>query len=297
MNSQKAAILKFIDSVYQEILEIENYWQMQVGGNDLRAPIEYFQDAVRAYIGDTSPERLSVPIISYDLKRLREYTDWVGTGAHVFDKKQVGSAVDKSASPKAQANALVKANKKSTGAELQRKKSDSRQLYSLYGTYTLLFAALLQEAVDINYREKVAEINQFVSDASELQEILKEILAEGEIDIAELKEVLEHTPNDDLKESILQYLVQMAERDKKDQKEEIVASIIKELEKLSKNRDMEMDAVEKAHFNFLAGQLMVYQNSQDLVKSMAAKGLNIAGRFVATESGRDMGKGSGKGRF
>jgi hypothetical protein len=57
----------------------------------------------------------------------------------------------------------------------------------------------------------------------------------------------------------------------------------------------EMQELDKAGMRFASSQLMVYEQSRDIVKKMAAQGMNIAGKHTAqTVAEPDKGRGSGR---
>lgn len=172
------------------------------------------------------------------------------------------------------------------------------RLARLYEQYIVLFAAALQDEVNQSFKELMEDMNQFVTDAAELVELIKEIMEQAnEAELAEIKDVIEQTPNEELKESILLLLhQQMMERNRRDAKKEAARAAIKEIEGLMKQKDAQIQSLDKAHFDFLASQLMVYHNSQDLIKKMSGQGLNIAGKFMETETARGTGRGQGPRR-
>lgn len=48
----------------------------------------------------------------------------------------------------------------------------------------------------------------------------------------------------------------------------------------AQSADREIKAVDKAHLEYSSAQLGLYEEGKDIVKQLAAKGLNLAGRFV-----------------
>lgn len=171
-------------------------------------------------------------------------------------------------------------------------------LARLYEQYIVLFAAAVQDTVNRNFKELLDAMNLFVTDAAELMELIQDIMAQAaEVELQQLQEIIEQTPNPELKESLLLLLhAQMMERNRRDAKKEAARAVIKEIEGLIRQKDAAIESLDKAHFDFLAGQLMVYHQSQDLIKKMSGQGLNIAGKFMETETARGTGRGQGPRR-
>ncbi|MCC7260150.1 MAG: hypothetical protein IT567_03880 [Alphaproteobacteria bacterium] len=77
-------LLQFLDRLYREILAMENARNIYMTAGDLRPPIEYYHDAVRAWAGNREPERLTVERLAGDLRNLRARSDWLASGPQAF---------------------------------------------------------------------------------------------------------------------------------------------------------------------------------------------------------------------
>jgi hypothetical protein len=79
-----SALLAFLDRLYDDIRAIETLYAMQAGKSDLRLPIDYYHDAIRAWQDESFPERLSVAWVAHDLSALRQRSGWLLSGPTVF---------------------------------------------------------------------------------------------------------------------------------------------------------------------------------------------------------------------
>lgn len=61
-----------------------------------------------------------------------------------------------------------------------------------------------------------------------------------------------------------------------------------------KKLDKQIAALEGAHMDFSTAQLGLYEEGKDVVKQLAADGLNLAGQFVANASAKDNSRGRGR---
>lgn len=175
---------------------------------------------------------------------------------------------------------------------------DSRRLGNLYANYTLLFAAALKDTVNKNHKELLENMDQFVEDSHELQQLIQQLMQEQKLDLTDLKILVEQEQNEEMKKQLFEVLIHMDRiaRDKRDASIDFAKIVADQLQQMMNEKDKQIDALEKAHFGFLSGQLMVYQNSQDLVKKMAMSGLNIAGQFMENATAKGPFKGAGRGR-
>jgi hypothetical protein len=98
-----------------------------------------------------------------------------------------------------------------------------------------------------------------------------------------------HVERDDLRERLQAMLSRKGLSAKEKQEARaLLGSIERGLAKEKKDLDA-------AHMNYRTGQLAIYEDTKDLVKQLAAQGLNLAGKFVDSAM-QAAGKGQGKGR-
>ncbi len=91
----------------------------------------------------------------------------------------------------------------------------------------------------------------------------------------------------------------VTDRDARDRVEEIDAQVSALLQaKNGKDRAKALDKVRKtvetAQMDFSTAQLGLYEEGKDMVKALAADGLNLAGQFVASATARDTQRGRGR---
>jgi hypothetical protein len=177
------------------------------------------------------------------------------------------------------------------------RKPDAENLTELYGRYTLLFAALVQNLVNRDFEELLEELNQFVSDAASLQALIVESLyaqsKDAEINPNEIEQLINQVSNESLKVKLMIFLHELSQVKQRRNRFEILESTKMYLDELMKSADNTINELDKKHMTFLSGQMMVYQQSQDIVKAFATQGLNLAGQFIASETARGTGRGVG----
>lgn len=78
-----------------------------------------------------------------------------------------------------------------------------------------------------------------------------------------------------------------------DLNQEVAALHAARREAAAKEADREIAGIEKAHLEYAAAQLAIYEESKDMVKKLAAQGMNLVGKFVESsiaETKREMGR-------
>jgi hypothetical protein len=85
-------------------------------------------------------------------------------------------------------------------------------------------------------------------------------------------------------------------RDRIEELDELVAELAHEphTKEQIKKLDKQIAAIEKAQLDFGTAQLGLYEEGKDVVKQLAADGLNLAGQFVANASAKDNTRGRGR---
>ncbi|MBN8530518.1 MAG: hypothetical protein J0L97_01465 [Alphaproteobacteria bacterium] len=173
---------------------------------------------------------------------------------------------------------------------------EARMLAKLYEKYALLFAAATAEPVDRDYKDKKEEMDGTVADIALLIEIAQEMSGQ-KFDEAMIDDLAAYCESDKGYEEILAVLLhRLAQERKKKQDALTMGAVVQSLEGLNKTVEGQAANLEQAHFSFLSNQLSVYEASKDLVKKLAQQGLNLAGRFVQSETTRTTGRGPGAGR-
>lgn len=254
-----SGIIEILNRLYLEILEIEEQFSLRFGNGDFRPRIEYFHDAVRAYTS-RNPDvyepggRLSVEMLTYDVSCLRYLQNMpLGTIHRETHGRSPGSN--------------LAADVKSTGKSLATGKPDrltKLRLGELYQQYGVLFAALFKPEADHNYHERTDALNTIVT---QLEGILQ--LMESGAGAQAVQDAMAHVDDLELRSAMLSAVHKNPKKDLKPA-----------IKKASAKTDRDIAALEKAHFSYASAQLAMFEDGRDIVKKMAAKGMNLAGKFV-----------------
>jgi len=270
------SLVALLTRLYGDIYAIEEEFQLLVGDNDVRPRIEYFHDAVRAFTsGDTGSNRLSVELLSYDLSCLR------------YIHSMPLSSFRPHGAVLSAGTGMVK---KDGGLMVKRRRPDRtvrEQIIEKYQHYAMLFAALLKPTADRDYHERTDNLNQDVKDLHDLiQQLGKQ--AQGVDNLKKIAASVQHLEEDDLREQ-LQNFLQEQKHTKKDNLKKLAAF----LKAHAAKKDKEIAAIDQAHMNYALSQLGIFEESKDMLKKMAAQGMNLVGKFVESsiaQSRRDMGR-------
>ena len=266
---QQQALITLLQRYYEEIRGIEAAHGMTVGGGDYRARIEYFHDAVRALSsGEQSVYdergRLAVEHLAYDISWLRHIRSAPLTP---LNKQMAGS-------PSTQ---LVPLGNAGDAKRMDRMLRE--QLAEHYRNYAVLFAALFTEAAETNYHSRIEEKNEEVEKLAQADALFKRFEA-GKASEQELENAAHHLDDPELRKKILAVIAAQRARKKPDAQPAKQA-----LTTAMQAADRQANAIERAHFSFVTGQLAVYEEAKMVVKKLASEGLNVAGEFVQSAIG------------
>lgn len=279
-SEEQRAVIALMSEHFARIREIELVWGIRFSAQDLRPRIEHFHDAVRALSsGNADPyskhARLSVEYLAYDLAQLR-----------LIESKPMGSInFANSAPPTGSENALVNASSASAKGRMPDQKT-RRELVALYTHYTVLFAALFAPIAEDGFRVRSQQAEAELNDMAIIEQALKQLIA-GTMSTKQAQEALMHVDRDDVREALMTILYKgkVSPADMT-QAQGMVSTIKQGLGK-------EKKAVAEAHTHYTMAQLAIYEASRDMVKQMAAKGLNLAGKFLENAT-RAAGQGRGR---
>lgn len=279
-SEEQRAVIALMGEHFARIREIELVWGIRFSAQDLRPRIEHFHDAVRALSsGNADPyskhARLSVEYLAYDLAQLR-----------LIESKPMGSInFSTSAPPTGAENALVRASSASAKGRMPDQKT-RRELVALYTHYTVLFAALFAPTAEDGFRVRSEQAEAELSDMAVIEQALKQLIA-GTMSNKQAQDALMHVDRDDVREALMTILYKgKVSPSDMTQAQSMVATIKQGLSK-------EKKAVSEAHTHYAMAQLAIYEASRDMVKQMAAKGLNLAGKFLENAT-RAAGQGRGR---
>jgi hypothetical protein len=286
MKANKAtqrALINMLGRVYREILAVEEEWDIRGDDGDFRARIEYFHDAVRAFsagggVGTEGKGRLSVEMLAYDIGMLR-YIQASPIPKPKGKNRKLSPMTDVAE------NTLPRVAGDKAGvkpdAEVRNRLAD------LYKSYGVLFAALLSEAAERNYKSRIEESNAEVEDmAAFMRGVAAKAKQDLQFDLEGFATGQVTTP--DLMNKLL-----AAFHSGKLKKRMAAAEAHRKLKDIAQGIDKEHKNIEQAHMNYALGQLAVYEGARDVLKKMAFKGFNIVGDFVenAVSEARRGGRG------
>ena len=274
-HSEHESLIKLLTRIYSDIVAIEQEFQLLVGDSDYRPRIEYFHDAVRAFSSGTNDARLAVELLAYDVSCLRYIISM--PLASFRPDGQIMSA----------SSSLVAVDKGLTIKRPRPNRAVREQLTELYQSYSVLFAALLKPNADRDYHERVDNLNQDVEDLHQLTTHL-ESLAKNSDQLPKVVTAIQHLEEDGLRNELLNFMQQQ-----KFTKKDNLTKLMQFLKDHAKGKDKEIAAIEEAHMNYVMSQLGVFEGSKELLKKMAAQGMNLVGKFVENaiaDSKREMGR-------
>jgi hypothetical protein len=276
--ANKQSLLPLMHGKYVQIRELEIQYHIFGHEGDYRPRIEYFHDAVRALGGDeddgqTKHSRLAAERLAYDIEMLRYISArpaTAGRGDHHFST----------------GDALVAEGMQ--GRESRMDRQIKQELGQHYKDYTVYFAAVMVDFMEDNILSRKEESDLLIQDCYNLESLLTD-LAKGSIDVTMMMKAASQLEHDGLRHKIQSMLAQGVPD--KQQLTNAVAFVQSARNQIK----AEMVEMDKAGMRFVSSQLMVYEQSRDMVKKMAAQGMNIAGKHTAQTIGdHDKGRGSGR---
>lgn len=274
MSSSKAALIPIMNSQYDRIAAIEEAAGIRLREGDMRPRIDYFHDAVRALTSGESPYaptgRLSVEHLAWDVAQLRLVPGNPLGRLHKGTEKMAGAEL---MTQEDAAYRMAGASPRAIRAELAQ----------LYKDYTVLFVALFAEVADINFKCRQEEMDAAVADIAQVQAVIGQ-LAKGQINSQQGQLLLEQVEQDSLRE---QAQAAIASSDVRAKANMLLANLKGAEQKLN----AQGQAIDKAHLSYVTGQLAIYEESKDIVKRLAAQGMNLAGKFVENAMQQSAGKG------
>ena len=264
--AEQEALVQLLTRIYLDINAIETEYGLLVGDHDFRPRIEYFHDAIRAFTSEDKKSReaggrLSVEQLAYDLSCLRYLQ------AMPLSTFTPGELLSPSAEMVKVEPGLVPKAKRPDRETRQR-------LVELYEHYAVLFAALLKPFADSDYKERINELNDEVREINAMIRQMEGLL-KGNAALEQVVASAQHLEEDDLRQLILAFLQQQKYKRREDTKK-----LITGLKKHCSGKDKSIAAIEKAHMQYVLAQLAIFEGARDMIKKMAAQGMNLVGKFV-----------------
>lgn len=277
---EQEQIIGLLTRLYTDIAAIESEFALYIGEGDFRPRVEYFHDAIRAFSAQDAAAReeggrLTVEWLAYDLQCLR-YLQSMPLSP--FTPK--GGMISPSAEPVALDHNLVAKAKRPDRATKER-------LVELYQNYAVLFAALLKPLADLDYHERVDELNNDVKDINAIIAQFEK-LKSGKSTVNSIAQLANHIEDDQLRHELIAFLQQ-----EKGKSLENITKIIGYLKTHTGKKDKTIKVIEDAHLNYALAQLSAFEASRDMLKKMASQGMNLVGQFVensVAQTKREMGR-------
>lgn len=285
-NQKLEALLAILHRSYEEIRMLEAPYGLVVNDEDLRPRIEYFHDAVRVLSQD--PEamympsgRLSVEQLAYDLAALRR----------VQEKPMI--RIDGTLYRRARSNnkGVMDISGKALAVETPNPEMNNNlrsDLSTQYKTYVVMFAALFAEPADRNFKTREEAHDSAVEDLAEVQSLIKQAMR-GQINEQAIEDAIDMVQDPKLRHNLMAVLHQA-----RIQKQQKFANLHQFISDQIVTIDVLTASMNKAHMSYLSGQMVLLQDSQSLVKKLAAQGMNLAGQFLESAM-QGAGRGQGRG--
>lgn len=250
-----------------DICEMETQFRLLIGGEDFRARIEYFHDAIRALSSQDAKARepggrLSVELLAYDISCLR-YIQSMPLSPFTPQAANLSPFTD-----------IMKLDQHLAPQAIRPSRVEKERLAELYQRYAVLFAALLKPLADHDMHDRTDELNH---DVQEMHTLVQqcEMLAGGKGKEDQLITLIHHLNDGALRIELTAWLHQQRHRKKDD-----LRALIQLLNQKTQTKDRRIAAIEEAHMKYALAQLAIYEESKDMIKKMAEQGMNLVGKFV-----------------
>lgn len=268
---EQEQLVQLLTRVYFDIAAIETEFQLLISDADFRPRIEYFHDTVRIFTAGNVAQ-VTVAQLAYDLSALRYIY------ALPLSPFQPHAGV-KSPSKEVLAKKPGELSEKPKRPD----RTTKERLSELYQYYAILFSALFKPAADNDCKDRCEQYHQ---DIQNVQALLAQVEATAKVE--SLLDTANHI-EDEILRAQLQHFLHGGGMKKPDEVKKLKAQLAGEVKKKKKN----IGILEKAHADYGLAQLGIYENGRDIVKKMAAQGMNLAGQFVESamaETRREMGR-------
>lgn len=277
--SGSAGIIDILTRLCGEIRAPETEYGLIIGKGDMRPRIEYFHDAVRAFSANDQTAmqkggRLTVEFLAYDVAMLRYLQ------AHPLSPLSPGHA---NLSPHTE---IINPAPQAVG-NVRPNRETKQQLQDGYKQYGVLFSALLKPMADRDYKDRVEEMSEDIARTSAALNSIEQ-LGQGKGNAAQAMQAATHLDN-----ASLQALVTACIKQQKYKNAGDLSKIIRALKTQLQASEKESKSIEDAHLQYATGQLGLYEEGKEMIKQLAAHGMNLAGQFVENsmrQAAREMGR-------
>lgn len=262
-------IVEILNRLYLDILAIEEAHGLRFGQGDFRPRIEHFHDAVRAFTAQTSVDaapggRLSLEQLAYDVAALRYIQAMPLSPLHRED----------ALSPHAH---LMGEDMSVPATSRRPDRAAKLQLAELYQQYGVLFSALFKPCADTDHRERVEAGHETIE---QIAAVLHAI--QHNAPAAFLHDAIVHLDDASLR-TLLDETVKKGD----------TAKALAALKAARARLERQIRKLDETHLRYASAQLGLFEQGSDIVKKLAERGMNLAGRFVeasVAQSRREIGR-------
>jgi len=256
------ALVNILLRYWEEISAIEQEFGLLVGKGDMRARIDFFHDAIRAfttqYKSRAQEARLSIEALAYDLRCLR-YIATMPLASITHDTHNLSP----NTLPAVIAPGLVETSKRINRETKER-------LCELYEQYGVLFASLLKATAENDAYDRTDALNH---DVEEINQIIHAISSNASTQ--EITALIQHLTDEALRQNLLLILPQI-----KGKSAGALTALIAKLRADIQKNDKKIKGIDSAHHDYATTQLAIYESAKDMLKKMAGQGMNLVGQFV-----------------
>ncbi|MCH2547331.1 MAG: hypothetical protein MK052_06965 [Alphaproteobacteria bacterium] len=286
-SGKREALTKVMNATYNALRSIEVSHGLRVGGSDFRPRIEYFHDAVRVlshrpedmYLPHT---RLSVEHLAYDMSCLR----YLQSKPLIMLEQEAPHAKTRNA-PKALPRLEPPPGSVEEPVEAPKPVPPAikAEIIEHYRSYSVMYAALFAESADINFQTRQNENDAAVTQMAQVEQMLK-MVEQGQMKLAQVEQAINQIENAQIRNNLLVMLNKRSMK-KKDKTTHMAMLLQQQMQGMDHNTQ----SMDKAHMNFLSGQMMMFQDAKDLVRKLSGQGMSMAGQFLETALGQSAGRG------
>lgn len=256
----QTAIIQLLARFCDEIYAIEGEFHLYFNQADMRPRIDYFHDAIRAFMAERpnkeQQRRLHVENLAYDIQAMRYLTE----------KPLANLSGHAAQSPK---TAIVAVEPALLAQSKKPDRAVKEQISELYKQYAMLFAALLKPTADVDYHERTEQMDEEVGNIKAIIDALRKGGA------AEIETLINHLENATLQDALIKF----AGKSKGKQNAEL-PELLGKLKLTVQALDKNIKTIDTAHHLYATTQLTIYENAKDNLKKMMTSGLNLVGAFV-----------------
>lgn len=255
--NEQESLVNILLRYWQEICAIEEECGLRVGKGDMRARIDYFHDAIRAFTapGAENNPRLSVEQLAYDVRCLR------------YIASQPLASITHDAGNYSPSHSLVAAGAGLVPSQKKADRDTKNRLRELYEQYGVLFAALLKNTAENDYHERTDALNNDVEQINAIAQALA-----GKASAQEINNLVANLDDEKIKRDLLALLPQIKGKN--------AAGLVAKLKGEIQKKDKSLKAIDTAFHHYATSQLAIYESAKDMLKKMAGQGMNLVGQFV-----------------